>query len=200
MKKVTVSKKLTRNQREYIKNVKRITKNARYLMGQGWSIDLSWLSTTPPKRVTKKQLALLGDIKRNDLKRRYGDYLGDVEPLPTQSAKKSRTKYNYADIMSKARASIANFRAECAQFPPKIADRLLKWASGLENEYGELKFGLGLQSMSTDLTEAFMAFSHDYGKAMDYFEGELAKAIAENEDEVTEILEELEQEDQDWYY
>lgn len=193
-------KKLTRNQREYIKNVKRITTNARYLMSQGWSIDLSWLSTTPPKRVTKKQLTLLGDIKRNDLKRRYGDYLGDVEPLPVPSAKKSRSKYNYADIMSKAKNSIANFRAECAQFPPKIADRLLKWASGLENEYGVLKFGLGLQSMSTDLTEAFMAFSHDYGKAMDYFEGELAKAVAENEDEVAEILEELEQEDQDWDY
>lgn len=193
-------KKLTKNQQEYRKQIYRLRRIELKLMSEGAVLE-EVHQLTIPKRVTKKMIENLKDIKpRNIRKKAEIEFNGSFVPYNTY-AKAVKSSNRVARILPDenmlAAQIISNIRDSFSTYADKLASWLDEWLTSLVNSFGAVNFARTVQAMPWYITDYFQAYMPDYKQAISEFTADLFSYFGNNEDSLP-FLYDIMEETEDW--
>ena len=185
-------KKLTKNQLEYNKQVRRIKNFIKRAEKRGYEFSETILPKQP-KRITKQAIKRLENLKPKQLYEKAefldkstGEILKGTQgrklerKIATEKAKKTRLK-NKAKKQTNKKSNklksediiLNNFYEYLKTFPRKLTARISQLVKKLENEIGKNEVATALQNMPMKFHEILEQVGYDSGKAVDEFSSQL---------------------------
>lgn len=195
-------KRLTPNQQEFYKQIKRLRRYEHQIMSQGGMLLQEFGKTLLPKRVTKKYLAKLKSIKPTTLKKQaqieVGNEIWDYYEWEKKGKPKEVEKEEEQPIRTKEmyEAAIENMYDQFTQTPKGIANALGSWLMSLVFEHGAYKIGSALLSAPIDVVAVLQNVGYDYKQAIILMETTIFNNLPPDQREAAE--EEWEQSDATW--
>lgn len=193
-------KKLTLNQIEYNKQVKRIKQFVRRAEKRGYKFSDDIIPKRP-KRISKKSIKKLQNLKPNQLyeKAEYLDTSSgeivkgtkgrDIERKRSAEKAKQTRKRNKTKNKSKKKTLKAedvilnNFYEYLKTFPRKLTSRISQFVKKLENEIGRNEVALALQNMPMKFHEILEAVHYDSNQAYEDFATQLLEYLPNASDQ-----------------
>lgn len=195
-------KRLTPNQKEFYKQIKRLQRYEHQIMKQGGILLQEFGKTPLPKRVTKKYIAKLKSIKPTTLKKQaqieVGNEIWDYYEWEKKGKPKEVEKEEEQTIRTKemCEAAIENMYDQFTQFPKGIASSFGAWLMDLVFKYGSYKIGWSLIEMPIDVVSVMQVTGFDYKQAILLMETQVLNNLPPDQREAAE--EEWEQSDATW--
>lgn len=195
-------KRLTPNQKEFYKQIKRLQRYEHQIMKQGGILLQEFGKTPLPKRVTKKYLAKLKSIKPTTLKKQAQIEVGNEIWDYYEWEKKGKPKFDGYEGKQPIRtkemyeAAIENMYDQFLQLPNGIATALGSWLMSLVFEHGAYKIGNALLSAPIDVVAVMQSVGYDYHQAIILMETTIFNNLPQDQREEAE--EEWEQSDATW--
>lgn len=183
-------RKLTKNQIEYNKQVRRIKNFIKRAEKRGYEFNEDILPKTP-KRITKQAIKRLENLKPNQLYAKAefldtstGEMLKGTKgrklerqrasEKAKQTRQRNKSKKKTTKTSLKAEDVILNnFYEYLKTFPRKLTARISQLVKKLENEIGKNEVATALQNMPMKFHEILEQVGYDSGKAIDEFSSQL---------------------------
>lgn len=131
-----MKKRLTKNQREYRKQISRLKQRIRYYENKGFISNVDIRALTSKKRITKKDIEKVSSLRGNKLYEHIFD-VGEYGDLTPYKRRRSNKKESSNDVVYIADVYLQNFKISMQQFNYRAQEVIFDWLDNLLSKYGK---------------------------------------------------------------